>query len=362
MSDRVLKEFTRQYIRAQKVPEVVFGWQGGEPLLMGLDFFRKAVKYQEHYAKSGMRILNAVQTNGTLIDAEWARFFHEHGFLVGVSLDGPAKLHDAFRKDPHGKGTFKRVKQGIDFLKKARVEYNLLTCVNASNVEKPLEVYTFFRDEIGANFIQFIPIIERNLDENNRELPSITDRSVPGGKYGEFLIEIFDEWVRNDVGTVFVQIFDVTLGAWMGRPGGLCVFAETCGNAMALEHNGDLYACDHYVNVVDKRGNIMDNQLINLIASRDQMKFGLRKKTDLPRACRACKWLFACNGGCLKNRVDASQLDDGTLDKFKINHLCKGYQAFFNHVDSFMKFMAKKLRNRRPAADIMEFLKEHDIS
>ncbi|MHA1683019.1 MAG: anaerobic sulfatase maturase [Promethearchaeota archaeon] len=362
MDEKTLEKFTMQYIRAQKVPEVVFGWQGGEPMLMGLEFFRKAVEFQEKYKKPGMKILNAFQTNGTLITDEWAQFFHDNSFLIGISIDGPPELHDAYRKDRQGNGTHSRVMKGIHLLDKHDVEYNILTCVNNLNAERPLAVYRYFRDEIHASFVQFIPIIEKRggeLGEGKVGNRSLTTRSVSGKQYGKFLNAIFDEWVQNDVGRMFIQIFDVSLGAWVGRPGGLCIFAKTCGDALALEHNGDLYACDHFVKPTEKRGNIMKNQLINLVASRDQMKFGLRKENELPSPCRACKWLFACNGGCIKNRVDKSP-ENG--DPFFMNHLCDGYKAFFSHVDPYMRFMAGELRERRPAFNIMTFLKEHDIS
>nr|MDO8117047.1 anaerobic sulfatase-maturation protein [Candidatus Sigynarchaeota archaeon] len=356
MSDVVLEKFTREYIRSQKVPEVTFGWQGGEPLLMGLDFFKKAVALQNKYTKPGMRVNNALQTNGTLIDDEWATFFHDNNFLIGISIDGPPELHDVYRIDAGGGGSFVRVKKGLDTLKKHKVEYNILACVNNVTAGHPLEVYRYFRDDLQASFIQFIPIVEAVPTGDTGLTSNASERSVSGDDYGAFLIAIFDEWVRRDVGNMFVQLFDVSLGAWMGQPGGLCVYAKTCGNALALEHNGDLYACDHFVVPNEKRGNIMDNQLINLVAKNEQMRFGASKWTMLPMQCVKCEWRFACNGECPKNRLDRAK--DGEPG---LNHLCAGLYAFFKHVDPYMKFMANELRNQRPAANIMAFLKVHTV-
>lgn len=353
MSDAVLEKFTREYIRSQRVPEVTFGWQGGEPLLMGLEFFKKAIAFQKKYQGPSMRILNAMQTNATLITDEWATFFKENDFLLGVSNDGPPRLHDTFRVDGSGKGTSSRVRKGLDMLKKHGVEHNILACVNAVTGDHPLDVYKYFRDDLGVQFIQFIPVVEPVPDNTRPGHVTASEHSVSGQQYGRFLNDIFDEWVHRDVGKVFVQIFDVTLGAWMGQPGGLCVYARTCGNALALEHNGDLYACDHFVIPGEKRGNIMNNQLVNLVAAKDQMKFGLRKWTTLPRQCLQCEFRFACNGECPKNRIGTTT--DGEPG---LNHLCDGLYAFFKHVDPFMKVMANELRNNRPASNIMEQLKD----
>ncbi|MDY7041834.1 MAG: anaerobic sulfatase maturase, partial [Chloroflexota bacterium] len=281
MSDEVLETYVRQYIEAQGVPEANFAWQGGEPTLMGLDFFRRAVAYQDKYRKPGMRIENALQTNGTLLDDEWCRFFKEHGFLVGISLDGPRALHDVYRKDKGGAPTFDRVMKGLSLLRKHEVDFNILACVSAANVEHPLEVYRFLRDEAGAEFIQFIPIVERQDDTGFQESSRLTSRSISGEQYGEFLIAVFDEWVRCDVGRVFVQMFDTALGHWLGAPGGLCVFAETCGLALAMEHNGDLYACDHFVEPRHYLGNVTERPMVELVASPQQRQFGLAKRESL---------------------------------------------------------------------------------
>jgi len=354
ITDEVLETFTRQYVEAQHVPEVTFGWQGGEPTLMGLDFFRRAVELQEKYRPTGLRILNALQTNGTLLDDEWCRFFRQHGFLIGLSLDGPRELHDAYRVDKGGNPTFDRVMKGAALLNRHGVEYNILTTVHAANADHPLEVYRFLRDEVGARFVQFIPIVQRdNVPEFRpesglQESQGVTERSVTGEQYGDFLTAIFDEWVQRDVGRVFVQIFDVALAAWMGQRPGLCVFDETCGNALVLEHNGDLYACDHFVEPRCKLGNVQETPLVELVGSAQQRQFGRDKRDTLPRACRECEVRFVCNGGCPKNRILCTS--DGEPG---LNYLCAGYKAFFAHIDEPMKFMADELRAGRPPANVM---------
>jgi uncharacterized protein len=355
MTGELLEEFTRQYIEAQSAPEVTFGWQGGEPTLMGLDFFRRAVKFQEKYRRAGMRLRNTLQTNGTLLDDEWCRFFREHDFLIGLSLDGPRELHDAYRLDRGGHPTFDRVMAGLALLKKHQVEFNILACVHAANADHPLEVYRFLRDEVGARFIQFIPIVELQSDAGFEAEERVADHSVTGQQYGDFLIAVFDEWVRQDVGRVFVQIFDVALAAWLGQRPGLCVFAETCGAALALEHNGDLYACDHFVEPEYRLGNVQDIPLSKMVGSERQRQFGLAKKLALPRYCRECEVRFICNGGCPKNRI--LRAPDGEPG---LNYLCEGYRAFFRHIDRPMQTMAAELRAGRPAANIMLYLAEEE--
>jgi uncharacterized protein len=351
MSDETLENYTRQYIQSQRVPEINFAWQGGEPTLMGLDFFRKAVAYQKKYARPSMRIENALQTNGALLDDEWCQFFAENRFLIGISLDGPREAHDLYRRDKGRSPTFERVLRSIELLKKHKVDFNILTCVSAANVHQPLEVYHFLRDEIGAEFIQFIPIVERQNETGFQEGTALTPRSFTGEQYGDFLIAIFDEWVRRDVGKVFVQMFDTALGRWLGAPGGLCVFQETCGLALAMEHNGDLYACDHFVEPRYRLGNIFEMPMNELVGSEQQRTFGLDKKSSLPRYCRECPVLFACNGGCPKDRTDFTP--DGEAG---LNHLCAGFKAFFTHVDQPMRQMADLLRQRRPPSEIMKKL------
>ena len=354
MSDEVLENYTRQYIEAQQVPEVVFAWQGGEPTLMGLDFFRKAVAFQEKYKKPGMRVQNALQTNGTLLNEEWCQFFHDHHFLIGISLDGPRALHDAYRVDKGGNPTFDRVMRAVELMKAHGVEFNVLACVNAVTAREPLAVYRFFRDEVGAKFIQFIPIVERQNSTGFQEGELVTERSVTGRAYGRFLNAIFDEWVRHDVAQVYVQIFDVALAAWAGYRPGLCIFEETCGQALAIEHNGDLYSCDHYVEPGYRLGNMMERPLADLVGSEAQQKFGRDKRDSLPRYCRECPVRFVCNGGCPKNRILRTPPSAGSEPG--LNYLCEGYKGFFTHIDQPMKTMAALLAQQRAPAEIMQTL------
>jgi uncharacterized protein len=351
MSDTLLEEYTRQYIEAQRVPEVTFAWQGGEPTLMGLDFFRKAVELQEKYRRPGMKVINAFQTNGILLDADWCRFFHDNQFLVGLSIDGPRSLHDAYRRDQGGQPTFERVMRAARLLDEHNVEFNTLTCVSAVNVLHGLEVYAFLRDTIRSRYMQFIPIIERNNSTGYQEGNYLTNRSVNGGRYGRFLIEIFDEWVRHDVGQVFVQTFDVALAAWAGQRPGLCVFEETCGQAMALEFNGDLYSCDHYVQPDSFLGNILQTPMIELAGSAQQRTFGLDKRDRLPHYCLECPVRFVCNGACPKDRV--YNTPDGEPG---LSALCSSYRSFFTYIDQPMKMMAALLRAGRAPAEVTRLL------
>jgi uncharacterized protein len=351
MSDELLEEYTRQYIAAQRVPEVVFAWQGGEPTLMGLEFYRKAVALQEKYRRPGMRILNALQTNGTRLDDEWCAFFHEHNFLIGLSLDGPRALHDAYRVDKGGQATFDKVMAGLNLLKRHQVEFNILTCVHAANADHPLDVYRFLRDEVGAEFIQFIPIVERIHPLRFQEGAQVSPRSVTGEAYGRFLNAVFDEWIRHDVGRVCVQMFDVALAIWLGAPSGLCIFDETCGRGLAMEHNGDVYCCDHFVEPRHRLGNMQVIPLTDLVGSTKQQRFGRAKRDTLPRACQECPVLFACHGGCPKDRF--LQTPDGEPG---LNYLCAGYKAFFSHVDAPMKQIRALVQQDRPVADVMTLL------
>ncbi len=355
MSDAVLEEYTRQYIVAQPQPEVSFAWQGGEPTLMGLEFFRKAVEYQAKYRKPGMRILNSLQTNAVTLDEEWCRFFREHQFLLGVSLDGPREQHDAYRVDKGGQPTFERVMRGLRLLQAQGVEYNILTTVHAANADHPLTVYRFLRDEVGARYLQFIPIVERDNESGYQEGNIVTDRSVRAEGYGDFLMAIFDEWVRHDVGRVFVQIFDVALAAWAGERAGLCVFEETCGAALAIEHNGAVYSCDHYVEPNYFVGNIVDIPLSEIVVSESQRRFGEAKRDTLPQYCRDCEVRFVCNGGCPKNRIISTPAGEPGL-----NYLCAGYRAFFNHIDEPMRYMAAQLRQQRPPATVIAYMRGKD--
>jgi uncharacterized protein len=295
-----------------------------------------------------MRVANSLQTNATTLDEEWCEFLRANDFLIGVSLDGPRELHDAYRIDKGGAPTFDRVRRGIALLQKHRVEFNILTTVHAANAEHPLEVYRFLRDEIGARFIQFIPIVERDNATGFQEGNAVTARSVTGKQYGDFLVAIFDEWVKREVGRVFVQIFDVALGVWLGQRASLCICAETCGDALALEHNGDLFACDHFVEPRYKLGNLADTALIEMVGSARQRQFGADKRDALPRYCRECAVRFVCNGGCPKDRIRATP--DGEPG---LNFLCEGFKTFFTHIDAPMKTMADLIRRERPPSEIM---------
>ena len=369
MAPEVLEKYVREYIESQETPEISFAWQGGEPTLLGVDYFRGVVALQARYA-GGKKISNAIQTNGTLLDDEWCGFLRETGFLVGLSLDGPREWHDAYRVTKAGKPTFDTVMRGLDLLKKHGVEFNTLTVVNRKNSRHPLDVYRFLR-ETGSGFIQFIPLVERaaagagsNPDGLDLSPPPeagsaqnvrVTEWSVDPRVYGDFLTRIFDEWVRHDVGRVFVQLFDVALGNWIGAGGGLCVFSETCGTALALEHNGDLYSCDHYVYPQYRLGNLMNQSIAGMAGSEQQREFGLDKSATLPRYCRECDVRFACHGECPKHRF--ARTPDGEPG---LNYLCPGYRNFFRHIDSPMKIMGQLLQARRAPAEIMGILAENE--
>mgnify|MGYP006294957267 CR=1 FL=1 len=355
MTDEVLEAFTQQYIESQQVPEVTFGWQGGEPLLMGIEFFERAVALQEKYRKPGVRIINTLQTNGTLIDEDWAAFFHEHNFLIGLSLDGPQAMHDAYRVDKAGNPTWERVMRGLHLMQEHEVEHNILCTIHAANTEHPVELYRFFRDEAQIEFIQFIPIVRRDNETGHQKGLDVRDHSVTVKQYGDFLIGVFDEWVRHDIGRVFVQVFDVALAAWTGQRPGLCVFEPTCGLGLAMEHNGDLYACDHYVEPDYLLGNIMETPMIELVASEQQRAFGRAKLETLPTECRECDVRFICNGACPKNRILTSS--DGEPN---LNYLCEGYKRFFHHIDRPMRMMVEQLRHRQPPANVMRILNAED--
>lgn len=357
MDADLLEAYTRQYIAAQPGPEITFAWQGGEPTLMGLDFFRQAVAYQQQYNRPGTHIGNTLQTNGVLLDDEWCQFLKAHDFLVGLSIDGPRDLHDAYRVDKGGRPTFDRVMRGLQLLKEHKMAFNVLTTVHAANGDHPLRVYHFLRDEVGAQFMQFIPIVERDNATGFQEGNQVTERSVGAAQYGAFLTAIFDEWVRRDVGRIYVQIFDVALGAWLGQQPALCIFRETCGDALAMEHNGDLYMCDHYVEPDGFLGNIGEQEIIQLVTSPEQRAFGQAKRDTLPDYCRRCEVRFACNGGCPKNRF--IETPDGEPG---LNYLCAGYRSFFNHVDAGMRFMAGELRARRAPANIMAHMAQRDAA
>jgi len=360
MSEETLEAYVRQYIEAQPeaAKEIDFAFQGGEPTLMGVDFFRRVVELQRQYAPPGVRIHNSLQTNGTLLDDAWCEFLKKHNFLVGVSIDGPADLHDKYRVDRKGQGTFDRVLQAIRCLEKHGVEFNTLACVNRHNGDHPLRVYRFLRD-CGVTFMQFIPIVEplagvpsKVRPGNARPEELAGKRSVRPGQFGRFLIGVFDEWVRSDVGRVFVRDFDQALSAWVGAEASLCVYARECGRATAIEHNGDLYSCDHFVDHAHKLGNIHQTPIVELANSSQQEEFGRDKAATLPEVCRNCRVLFACNGACPKDRILRSPEGQPGL-----NYLCRGLKMFFTHIAPCMEAMAAELRAGRPAANVMHQLR-----
>ncbi len=359
MSDEVLESYIRQLIESHRTDKVTVAWQGGEPTLMGIDFFRRAIACQEKYKKPGMTFENTMQTNGTLLDDEWCKFLSENNFLIGISIDGPRELHDTYRVDKGGKPTFDTVMRGLRMLQKHGVEYNILTTVNRVNGEYPVEVYRFLRDEAGTSWIQFIPVVER-INEDGATIiqqgTTVSDRSVKPGQLGRFLSDVFDEWVRNDVGKVFVQTFEAAVRNWLGMASsGMCVFNATCGHGLALEHNGDLYSCDHFVEPEYLLGNIQQNHMIDLVGSDEQLKFGQDKLDTLPQYCRECDVRFACHGECPKNRFLTTP--DGEPG---LNYLCEGYKAFFHHVDRPMKIMIGLVRRGLPGTQVMQVLAEED--
>ncbi|MFN2160361.1 MAG: anaerobic sulfatase maturase [Anaerolineales bacterium] len=395
MKEDVLEAYVKQIIESQLAPQVTITWQGGEPTLMGLEFFQGCMGLVNKYARKGMRVENSIQTNGTKLDDDWCAFFKENHFLVGLSLDGTREMHDAYRVDKSGEGTFDRVMQAARLLQKHEVDFNILCTVHTANADHPLDVYRFFRDQVGTDFIQFIPIVERATPETlpiaNRgwgdrsfqdkpgsDLPAqgereilsakssgrplyklegnlVTERSVNPEKWGRFLSIIFDEWVRNDVGKVFVQMFDSALGSWVGQGASLCIHRETCGDALVLEHNGDLYSCDHFVEPDYFLGNIKETHMLELVASDQQRKFGTDKRDTLPQYCLDCEVRFACHGGCPRNRF--IETPDGEAG---LNYLCAGYRTFFNHIDRPMKIMAMLLRQNRYADEVMGILDAED--
>jgi len=365
MAEELLETYLRQLIEAHaRVPSVTIAWQGGEPTLMGVDFFRRSVELAESFLAPGQRALYTIQTNGTLLDEEWAAFFKQHEFLVGISIDGPRELHDAYRVNKGGKGSFDQVIRGLSFLQGTGVEFNTLTTLHAANAEHGREVYCFLRDECGSHFHQYIPIIERVAEAAEdgtvpwaswRDRPlyvqdgdHVTGRSVTAEQYGRFLIDVFDEWVRKDVGDVYVQMFDVALANWAGAPPNLCIHSETCGLALAMEHTGDLYSCDHFVEPRFRLGNIKEHRMLELVASQQQRQFGLDKRETLPDYCLECDVRFACHGGCPKDRFISTP--DGEAG---LNYLCAGFKGFFHHVDRPMRFMAEQLRSGGAPAEVM---------
>jgi len=363
MSEELLEEFTKQFIEAHEVPVVMFTWQGGEPTLMGLDFFKKAVAFQKKYS-GGKRIDNAFQTNGTMLNDEWCIFLRENNMLVGISIDGPEQNHDHYRRTKSGAPTFKRVMRGIELLHKHKVEFNTLSVVNDYNVSMATETYRFLK-QIGSGFMQFLPVVERiseSRDDNSLKLiapihgdAGLAPWTVGAKDYGKFLITIFNEWVRNDVAKYYVQIFDSTLANYVGENPGICVFNETCGDALAMEHNGDIFACDHFVYPEYFLGNIFKKRLIDLVKSQQQFDFGIDKRNKLPRYCLQCDVRYACHGECPKHRF--LQTPD---DQPGLNYLCEGYKLFFKHVEPYMEFMAKELKAKRAPANVMNWIRNKE--
>ncbi len=364
LSEELLEEFIRQYIELQEVPVVTFVWQGGEPTLLGLDYFRKVIELQAKYA-NGKTIENAFQTNGTKLNDDWCRFFADNKILVGISIDGEEHNHDHYRRTASGAPTFKQVMKGIELLHKNGAEFNTLSCVNSYNVNLASETYRFLK-RIGSGFIQFLPIVERMpLKQKTGGLnlvaqdfqgdAAVTDWSVPPDEFGRFLITIFDEWVRNDVAKYYVQIFDTTLANYAGEMPGLCVFSETCGDALVMEHNGDLFSCDHFVYPEYLLGNIATDRMADLVKSQKQFDFGIAKRNALPLYCLKCDVRYACHGECPKHRF--SFTPDG---KPGLNYLCNGYKMFFHHVEPYMEFMSKELKNKRAPANVMSWIRNRE--
>ena len=359
MSDEMLERFVKQYIESQTMQQVLFCWHGGETLMRPLSFYEKVVRLQRQYAQ-GRQIDNVIQTNGTMIDDRWAQFFHDQGWLVGVSIDGPEEFHDEYRRNKAGRPSWRQVMRGINCLNKHQVEWNAMAVVNDFNADYPLDFYQFFKD-IGCHYLQFTPIVERiSTHPDGRHLASmavdaqaeLADFSVTPEQWGHFLCTVFDQWVRNDVGSTFVQLFDTTLANWMGMEGSLCTMARECGHAGVMEYNGDVYSCDHFVFPEYKLGNIRDNTLTEMMYSDRQRAFGQNKYRSLPQQCKSCHYLFACHGECPKNRFsETAQGEPG------LNYLCQGYYRFFEHVAPYMDFMKRELTAHRPPSNVMDAIK-----
>jgi uncharacterized protein len=364
MSDELLELFIKQKIEAHQSSQVHFAWQGGEPTLPGVAYFERVVELQQKYAR-GKSITNSFQTNGILIDEGWCRFFSRNRFLLGISIDGPRHIHDKHRLNRNGRPSFDQVMQAIRLLKKHRIDFNTLTVVHHDNSGSALEIYNFLK-EAGSGYMQFIPIVERSATGKGRDgltlvspdfegVANVTEWSVEPLQYGRFLSVIFDEWVRNDVGRIFVQHFDVALEMWLGLPASICVFGHTCGQATIIEHNGDVYSCDHFVYPENNLGNLSRTSLVEMLVSDNQRKFGNDKRDSLPASCRSCEVLFACNGECPKHRFIKTE-----GEPYAQNYLCAGYRYFFNHIDPYMRYMANEYGNGRAPANVMNWTKRRD--
>jgi len=357
LSDALLEKFTEEYIASQTSQEVLFTWHGGEPTLRNLQFYKKAIEYQNKYAR-GKMIDNCIQTNASLLTDEWCAFFKKNNWLVGVSIDGPEHVHDYYRHGIHGEPTFQKVISGIELLNKHRVQWNAMATINNYNANYPTEFYHFFK-EIKCNYIQFTPVVERlstdegnMLSANNNEKPNeLAPFSVKPQQWGDFLCALFDLWIKEDVGQVFIQLFDATLANWMGVTPSLCSIDVRCGHAGVMEFNGGIYSCDHYVFPEYKLGNIYEKSIVEMMYGQRQLDFGRAKQETLPEQCNSCEFLFACNGECPKNRF----IETSNGDK-RMNYLCEGYKKFFHHVSPYMDFMKKELMNQRAPSNVMNEL------
>lgn len=366
MSDQTLSAYITSYIEAQPTPDVEFVWQGGEPTLLGVDFFRRVLELQQPFM-SRKNITNVLQTNGTLLDEAWCRFLQQHCFLVGLSLDGPNTIHDRYRRDRRGKGTFSKAIRGLRLLQKHGVDFNIMASVARETAKKPLDVYRFFKKE-GVEFLQFAPIIERFPGPNERHLGlklagpaaiggdepnlEVTPWTVLPEEYGDFLIAIYEEWIRKDVGSTFVMNFEWALNAWLGNPSPVCVHAGQCGRSVVVEHNGDVFACDHYVYPKFKLGNILTDTLSAMLDASQRSGFGVGKERDLTRECLECEVLAACRGGCPKQRFAYSRYNEPMH-----HYLCPGYKKFFLHIRKYLRAMTTLLENGYPASGVMEAIK-----
>ena len=360
MSDTLLERFVEQYINAQTMPQVMFTWHGGEPLMRPLSFYKKAMEYQKKYA-NGRRIDNVIQTNGTLLTDEWCEFLAQNHWLVGISIDGPQDFHDEYRRTQTNKPSWLKVMNGIKLLNKHGVEWNAMAVVNDFNADYPLEFYNFFK-QIGCQYLQLSPIVERTVhhadgrhlaDINDAEDAPLADFSVTPEQWGDFLIAVFDEWVKKDVGKIYVETFDCILANWCGKDPGICIYGRECGHAGVMEYNGDVYSCDHFVFPEYKLGNIQEHTLIEMLYGEKQNNFSRLKHASLPRQCQECKFEFACHGECPKNRFVRDRYGEPGL-----NYLCEGYHKFLNHVAPYMDFMKREFENQRPPANIMKAIEE----
>jgi uncharacterized protein len=366
MSDEVLQAYIVNYISSQPTPLVEFVWQGGEPTILGVDFYKRVVELQRPFVHQ-KTITNSLQTNGTLLTHEWCDFLKQDNFMVGISLDGPKEIHDRYRRDRQGNGTFDRVMQGLRLLQTHNVEYNVLVCVARDTAARPFDVYRFLRDE-GVEFIQFTPIVERMADgrsmqhglslagpaalDKQTQQTDVTSWTVVSEEYGDFLIAVYEEWVRHDVGKVFVMNFEWALNAWIGNPSPVCIHAKQCGRSVVVEHNGDVYACDHCVYPQYRLGNVVTDALSTMVEKSRQSGFGITKETALPRCCTGCDVLAACRGGCPKHRFAKTYFDEPGL-----HYLCDGYKKFFLHIRKYLRAMTQLLENGLPASYVMDAVK-----